>query len=381
MARDSSETKARLRKLWFQVHKWIGLVLAILIVPISLTGSALVWHDWVDEAVNPERKVSAEATQPAAFYAQAARAALAPKEALLSLTYPDGQGAVLATAARESRGAAGGRPVRTQLYLDPTDGHVLDRAASNAGFVRVMHRLHGSLMVPGLGRQIVGWVGVAMMLSAFTGLWLWWPFRGGFTRGFRWQRSPTTSGNLHHQFGFWIALPLFALSLTGAWISFPAFFGALSGEQGGQRGGPGGGGGGGATPLLETQLGPDQALAAAAPLASGALRSIAWPTERDASWTIGFAREGGNAEVKVDDASGQATAPEPPRPETTARLMRRIHDGTDTGAVWQIIIFLGGLIPAGLAVTGVIMWLDQRKRRKKAERNRMSREEAAAAAA
>jgi len=377
MAAESSSTKLWLRRLWLQVHKWIGLLLAILIIPISLTGSALVWHDWVDEAVNPEREVSAEATQPAAFYAEAARGALAANETLLSLTYPDGAGAVLASAARETPGAAGGRPVRTQLYLDPTDGHVLDRAASNAGFVRVMHRLHGSLMVPGVGRQIVGWVGVAMLISSLTGLWLWWPFRGGFTRGFRWQRAPTTSGNLHHQFGFWIALPLFVLSFTGAWISFPAFFGALSGE-GGQRGGPPGGRGAGAAPLVETQLGPDLALAAATPLATGPLRSIAWPTERDATWTVSFIREGGTAEVKVDHASGAVTPPESPRPETTARLMRRIHDGTDTGVLWQIVVFLGGLIPVGLAVTGVIMWIDQRKRRMKAKRNRVDREAAVA---
>ena len=33
--------------------------------------------------------------------------------------------------------------------------------------------------------------------------------------------------------------------------------------------------------------------------------------------------------------------------------MRRIHDGTGMGAVWQVIIFLGGVLPTALAVTGV----------------------------
>jgi len=36
--------------------------------------------------------------------------------------------------------------------------------------------------------------------------------------------------------------------------------------------------------------------------------------------------------------------------------MRRIHDGTRMGFLWQVVIFLGGLLPAVLAVTGVIMW-------------------------
>ena len=40
--------------------------------------------------------------------------------------------------------------------------------------------------------------------------------------------------------------------------------------------------------------------------------------------------------------------------------MRRLHDGTGMGPVWQSLIFLGGIIPAILAVTGIVMWLRSR---------------------
>ena len=36
--------------------------------------------------------------------------------------------------------------------------------------------------------------------------------------------------------------------------------------------------------------------------------------------------------------------------------MRRIHDGNGLPFVWQLIVFLGGVLPAALGVTGVIMW-------------------------
>ena len=36
--------------------------------------------------------------------------------------------------------------------------------------------------------------------------------------------------------------------------------------------------------------------------------------------------------------------------------MRRLHDGTRMGFVWQLLVFLGGILPAVLAVTGIIMW-------------------------
>jgi len=56
-------------------------------------------------------------------------------------------------------------------------------------------------------------------------------------------------------------------------------------------------------------------------------------------------------------------------PETLSRTMRRIHDGTGMPLLWQIIIFIGGILPAILAVTGILMWLRMRRRR---ERHRTS---------
>ncbi len=81
----------------------------------------------------------------------------------------------------------------------------------------------------------------------------------------------------------------------------------------------------------------------------------------------------GPAEVRIGDADREVTPPKPPQPETTARLMRRIHDGTGTGAVWQVIIFIGGIIPAALAITGILMWLNVRRRRSSMGRRRSER--------
>ena len=130
-------TTLKLRRLWLQVHKWIGLLLAILIVPVCLSGSALVWHDWLDESLNPQRQAEGAAALAPSDYAAAASAALAPGERILSIRYPDGDGPVLVSAARPPETAgAGRRPVRTNLWLDPADGRVLDTAASDEGAVR-----------------------------------------------------------------------------------------------------------------------------------------------------------------------------------------------------------------------------------------------------
>ena len=358
-------TKKQLRSLWLQVHKWIGLALAVLIIPISVTGSALVWHDWLDAQLEPQRhQVIGEAALAPSAYAAAATAAL-PSDALLTSLRFNAEGKpVVAVGQKPAQGP--GRPERTNVHLDPRDASVIDQASANAGVVRVLHVLHGSMMIPGgWGRPIVGWVGVFMLVSCLTGIWLWWPLSGGFRSGFKWQRRNTTNANLHYMTGFWILIPLAMLSATGAWISFPSVFSAFeSGPARGGPGGPGGGRGGPAQPLAETQTTADAALAAARPLAPGQLLGIGWPTDQKAEWTIQFETDGPPAEVKVADGDASATPPEPPQPETLARTMRRWHDGTDMGIVWQIVIFLGGIIPALLSVTGIIIWWRARKARR-----------------
>ena len=68
-----SSATIKLRKLWLQVHKWVGLLLAMVIIPVSVTGSALVWHDGLDEMLNPERVVGAAPSMAPSAYAKAAR--------------------------------------------------------------------------------------------------------------------------------------------------------------------------------------------------------------------------------------------------------------------------------------------------------------------
>jgi len=265
---------------------------------------------------------------------------------------PNGDGPVIVAAIPGGARPQAGPPVRTNVWLDPPTARVLDKASNNSGLIRAMHMIHGSLMVPIWGRSIVGWLGVAMLFSCFTGLWLWWPTVGKWVRGLRWRRHRNLDTNLHHLFGFWIALPLFVLSLTGAWISFPQVFGAMAGAQ--PPKGPDRAALARAKPLEAPKTSLDAALASAHAALPGDVAMIAWPTDLKPEWTVTIG-EGSGRQVKVDDATGTAKASPPPR-EDTARLMRRIHDGTRMGLLWQVVIFLGGLLPAVLAVTGVIMW-------------------------
>ena len=201
-------SKQALRRTWFQLHKWIGLLLAILIIPISVSGAVLVWHEEIEQAIHPERFATTGSTTIGAdAYLTAARREIGSDARIASLAMPDHGGAVVVTAAGAP--GRGGPPVRTSVYLDPPSARVLDMARSNEGMLRFLHVLHGSLYVPGMGRQIVGWMGFWMERWALTGSFFGGVAMGGWTRGLHRARWREDGANLHHQAGSWVGLRVF----------------------------------------------------------------------------------------------------------------------------------------------------------------------------
>ena len=109
-------TKLKWRRTWFQVHKWIGLILAILIIPLSLSGAALVWDEALDHAVNPQRyALSGSGRLTPGAYLAAATPRLKPGERMAQLTMPEGDGPVLVAAAGAGQQARPGPPQRTTV--------------------------------------------------------------------------------------------------------------------------------------------------------------------------------------------------------------------------------------------------------------------------
>ncbi|MBL8549465.1 MAG: PepSY domain-containing protein [Hyphomonadaceae bacterium] len=390
---------ARLRRFWLDVHLWAGVGLLVPFVILGVTGSLLVWHDPLEKAFEPQRyAVSAGPALPLATHLTNARAAVGETFVVTALRPASEAGEpVVAQARAKGRPAEGRRPETRSVWLDPASGRVLDTANPRASAFGVMHVLHGSLMIPDIGRKVVGWMGWAMLASSLTGLWLWQPRNGALLKALRWKRGPRTTFNLHHFTGFWLAIPLAVLSLTGVYISFPqsaravlGTFVALPAEE--QRGGGRGPNPfGGPPPLARTNLTIDQAADAALGAAPGAmLVAINLPTggrgDAAPSWRVQVRRAGAETpvNVQVSDETGEARVQGergPPNPATqVARLMRRIHDGVDMGLPWQIIIFLGGWAPAVLGYTGIWMWLRRRAARR-AVRRRIGAAEAGAAAA
>lgn len=361
---------AALRRFWLNVHLWLGVGLMIPVILLGLSGSLLTFDDAFDRMLTPARYAvsSGEPAAPSRLL-DAARGAVGEDFAITSLRLPEHAGdPAIAQARVKGRPTPGAPPRGQRIWIDPVSARVLDVADPRGGLFGFAHQLHGQLMIPDIGRKVVGWVGWGLLISSLTGIWLWWPRAISLFAGFRWKRGSRFTYNLHHFVGFWIAIPLAILAATGVYISFPQSARTFTqvvmqapAQPQQQRGGEGGPQRFGAPPLERTHLTIDDVVAIVrSNAANAALVAITLPTRPrgdDAlSWRVDIDRSGQASTLQIDDETG-AVRPARANGDPVALFMRRLHDGDDQSIIWRVIIFIAGLAPAILGATGLIMWL------------------------
>ena len=388
-----STTHALARRVFRQLHLWFGLGLGVLLVPIALSGAVLIFDDKIDALLNPglHAVTGSKLGAPVDQYLEQATDAV-PGGTASAVRFTVGGPVIVVVrpaegGTREARqdrhqmqSEAGSRersqpdegvsrngPPRFEMvYLDPPTAKVLGVAAFGDSLIGFVHRFHENLLIPQwAGRSIVGWIGAAMLLLCLTGVWIWWPRNAAFLRGLRWRRGPSVNDNLHHIFGFWIALPLGFMSLTGMYLSFPSQGRALIASMATMA--PPQERGFGQTlahPALTAQQAFDAGLATAG---NGQPRSLSLPNRQTHAWQLQFVNEHDEQRsVSIDDVSGQAILrPAPQSGDVFASWLRRVHEGAHHGPIWRLIALLTGLLPTQFLITGVSIWLRKKRHEKR----------------
>ena len=361
--------RARRRQLWLQVHRWLGIVLLLPMAVLGVTGSAQVWPEETEAMLNPQREVAASA-DPAdisAGHVAAARTVLADYGPVTRIELGEVGAPIVASSAPYAEPPFGiGGPVSRHAWVDPASGEVIDNAANAGGFMWYMHFIHGLFLIPGVGRQIVGIMGLFLTISGITGIVVFWPGRKRVMAALKWQKRDGKLLNLHRQSGFLLAVVLIVEAITGAWISFPGFFAMLVEPGVEQPERPRRGGGPQGTPIEAEDGAWMAALDAGKAAWAGRPTAINAPTVESGAWTVSLAGEGVNANVTVPLDGGVASVEEAPamtgpppastRAGAVSMWMRQAHYATIGGFVWQVLVFLSGIALTYLAISGVWVW-------------------------
>jgi uncharacterized iron-regulated membrane protein len=360
--------RVRWRHAWVLIHLWLGLTLGVAGALVGVTGSLLVFDRALDGALNPQRYATSgrEVSLPYADYASRGVRAVGEGARAVNLRLPQAEATPVVVFVR-AKGETGGL---RRVYLDPPTGRVLDAPASG-GLVGWAHDFHESLALREYsGREIVGCVGIAMLVSSLSGIYLWWP-RGRFRhKDFGFRRGPVVSRNLHFTFGLYGSLVLAMLSFTGIFLSFPEagrmVVGALTPVSPSARGlqGP------------ESQgrpITPDDAAAVArAQLPEAVVTGVGMPTAPRGVYRVALREPGedgerGGAVIFVDPRAGavlrRIDRTTLTRGDAFLAWQRPLHEGDALGFAGRVVICAVGLLPALFAVTGTMMWLRSRGKR------------------
>lgn len=295
---------------------WIGWLLAVLIVPVALSGTLLAVWPAVERVAYPTRFAATRAIDPDACVT-ALHAGAPPDRRIVAMER--GAGVLRFT----TRGGDGG----DRLFACTARGASVSVADATHGAEAWVRRVHAALAVPWVGRGLVAAAGLALIGLALSGLALWGVavFRG--SDGWAW----------HRWLGLAAALPVLAMAASG----MPMLWRGAAAD-------------GGAVPLAH----PAQPLriveAHALALTGGTVARVAWPTRRSPDWLVTIAA-GTARQVKVADDTGGALAAvaRSDGGGTGEGVAASLHGVRGTGWWRRMLLALTGLAVVVLVATGL----------------------------
>lgn len=368
-----------LRKL----HLYAGLGFGAIFALSGLTGCALAWMHEIDSALNPDLfRAGPVAVTPARVQAVIDRLASDARYGRPSqLMLPQRSGEVFVAWYRQQPGASSlwATEVSRQIMVDGETLAVTggrnwgEPGLSRPLLMPTLFHVHRYLLAGEIGKTVIGLSGLALMLTSMLGLVLWWPahslrsLRQALRVSFdgSWKRLAHTA---HRAAGFF-CLPLFMLlGFSGLYFNLPnwvvpavASVAPVSPPTKPSNHSTNG-----------SPIDPATAIEAAQALyPQGRISRVALPAKAAMPYEIrlrqpGEVRKGdGATRVSVDAYSGAVLRVIDPLRGPAGDIflgwLFPLHTGEALGTPGRLLICCFGLMPLLFLVTGVFVWLRQRR--------------------
>lgn len=212
-----------LRRAIFQVHLWLGLMLGVYVVMLSVTGSALVYRVELHRLLSTQRPAYRPGAMPMTTEELRAAAERAyPGHAITRV----GEEFSRRDPTIEIWVEQGG--VTRERLFDPYTGEDLGNAITQGELgVIWLARLHDELLFDRTGKYVNGAGSAVFTLLVLTGAIVWWPgiarWRRSLTVGVRsgWKRI---NWDLHSAMGAWLFLFMLVWGVSGIYLGIPEPF-------------------------------------------------------------------------------------------------------------------------------------------------------------
>jgi len=397
--------KYRLRRLFVVIHRYVGLTIGLIVVVLGLSGSIIVYWREIDRTFNPQERVVHEPSRPMISLDEVLAIVKKahpqrPKPWTLEMPHDD-NAAYYATYSRpEERGLK--YSTNLHVAVHPYTGEILRSWYWGETPVSWIYDVHANLQAGLFGHQVVGAFGVVLLFISLTGLYVWWPIGAFRKRHFLVKTdsgAPRMELDLHRAGGFY-SLPLMIIfAVTGYMFVFPSHLqgvvaqvstlgqvtpmslhggdethGTSSGEhqhddprypESMPRGLPSMSVGQAVSRALEVFPGAEIKRVYSPAGEKGVYGVILrHPVERlNKSYPV--------TEVWMDQYDGRVIVKSDPSQNSAGQdfldAALPLHNGEAAGGFGRALVFIAGLVPLLLFITGILQWLRRRRRSAVAE--------------
>lgn len=410
LTRTQGAVRAPRTKSWFHrrparrtmvlIHRWISLVLGLVLVIETTSGVIVLFHTEYFRA-----------THSTLYHHTSSHHPIAPQQAI-DIVHRAHPRFPIAWVSNDHGILAVGDPTYTRIYgVDPGSGHINGYANVVGGPMGFLVNLHDCALtcegyagyaswlahpLPDLGigwlkvswgSAILGLLGMMMILLAITGIITWWPGMKRMSHGFRVRTRKgrfARDYDLHNLIGI-VAVPFVLMwGVTGAAFEFPGVEKAWLAVTGGKAPDPNR-----YTFVPHTaarnapDIGPTAATAVAEKQQPGRMAYVALPQPGVDYYSVSIVGPSapyryrgffaGDVTVYVDshDASHLSVVDSKHEPMANRFYDSKFeasHFGWMVNGWWRILWVPFGLAPLALMITGLSTWLVRRKTRKTRKR-------------
>jgi uncharacterized iron-regulated membrane protein len=354
----------QIRNFTFYIHRYLGLIVGLLLIIIGLTGSLLVFQREIDQflvsqqfgqVIPQEQRVPIESVVETVKTAYASQ----PELKLSSInTLPDAH-----LPYRVWLEAPGN--TRRQVFVNPYTGAIMGSRQWEQTLIGFIFKLHYEFLAGEIGTIIVGIVAFLLLILSITGIILWPGWRR-LILGFKikWNAHPKRINfDIHKVAGIIAAVFLTMIAFTGMCWNFGDFsqpvihaatFTPMPPKPVSQ-------------PIQgQSPLGLGEILKKADAALPGAVTTyISLPKTPEGVFRVNKKQpqetdEYGNSEVYLDQYTGKVVqfknGLEPSRADQVFNSFAPMHYGTFGGLPTRILYIFVGLSPLILFITGFVMW-------------------------
>jgi uncharacterized iron-regulated membrane protein len=361
----------RARQTWLSVHGWLGAATALLMLTIGLSGSTVVFMDDIMRWQLGDAIVSTSKGDwaPPRTLEQAAVAEAGRDFRPIQTYYPNtlikmsvamvyGTGGAIATSPEEE----------VLVFLDPVTSKPQGTVKLDDVWADTILHVHTEFLAGEVGGFIRTICGIILILSALSGIYLWWP-RGSqkFSQKlFKLRLGSTLRSKmltLHHFVGIYFATVILMLAFSGTQQSRPEWFAAiLPYEQGNLPSGINPQRGCGAQQPTANQLAtvaaqyPDRKFALYNPAVPDYPAQLRLRASNDADQFYGdlYVWLDCKGVLKSIDYGKTGIA------DKASLMQYSLHSGRTFGPLGPVIVFLAGLALAFFSISGLYLFIKRR---------------------